>query len=622
MQELILMLHDFHKETALLKTVKYGYKECMASLIKAGADVNMRNKEKRTPLTLAAQKGYSPCLQLIINEEADVNAGYAHGFTPLVKAVTNGHDQCVAHLINAAADLSKSSSRALMIAAQEGHVKCVEQLIQSGVDVNSKTKKGTTALMNATLRGNVQCVTALIEAGADVNTPNNKGETALAMCGKFQVAASSVLIECFVKLVEAGAEVRLLSANTLSAWMSSLCYNQDNPGVMRTLLQAGADVNLKDSTSLMKAADKGHENNLKVLINSGTVVNAADKEGTTPLMYVVFSPGDKLSMVQTLLDAGADVNQTKHNGVSALMRAALCGHPRNVKVLIKAAANVNLVDNKGVSALMKAAFFGHQQCVKLLIERGADVNVSNKDGMTPLMAATYMGIDKHGVLRPGSYSNDDKRLIVDWLIKAGADVNAVTNSGKNALINAILMGYDKSLELLISAGADVNNLDYNITALIIATGRNHAQETKSKTVKILLKSGAHVNKDKNVGCNVTESAKQVNSAKERREIVQFLFVAGESTVSEIGDIFKCPEFEKGLKHLCREAIRKHLLELDEHISLFQRIPKLGLPSLLAKYLLYHLSLDTAEGEVDKNTEEKVFHVRTEFSCLQIQAKRL
>ena len=63
------------------------------------------------------------------------------------------------------------------------------------------------------------------------------------MCGKYRVGASSVFIECFVKLLEAGAEVRLLSANILSASMSSLCYHKDNPRVMTTLLQAGADVN-------------------------------------------------------------------------------------------------------------------------------------------------------------------------------------------------------------------------------------------------------------------------------------------------------------------------------------------------------------------------------------------
>ena len=234
---------------------------------------------------------------------------------------------------------------------------------------------------------------------------------------------------------------------------------------------------------------------------------------------------------------------------------------------------------------MKAACFGHQKCVKLSTEGGADVNVSNEDGKTPLMAATHMEIDKHGVLRVGSCSNDGKHVIVDRLIKTGANVNAVTNSDEKALINAILMGYDKSLELLISAGAAVNNLDNNITALIMTTGRNCATDTKSKTVRILLKVGAHVNKAKDVAYKVTESVQRVKSPSERREILQLVFVAGESTVSEIEDVLKCPEFEKGLKHFCRQSIRKHLLELDEHINLFQRIPKLGLPSLLAKYLL-------------------------------------
>ena len=39
-----------------------------------------------------------------------------------------------------------------------------------------------------------------------------------------------------------------------------------------------------------------------------------------------------------------------------------------------------------------------------------------------------------------------------------------------------------------------------------------------------------------------------------------------------------PPFRLHLKHICREAIRKHLLNLDPHTHLFGRVPRLGLPT--------------------------------------------
>ena len=173
------------------------------------------------------------------------------------------------------------------------------------------------------------------------------------------------------------------------------------------------------------------------------------------------------------------------------------------------------------------------------------------------------------------------------------------------MTNAVLNCYNKSLQLLINAGADVNNLKNNDTALIVAAGLSYAKDTKCETVKILLKSGVHVNKVNDFGCNATTSAKRNISSGEGGEILQLLFATGEATDMKVEEIFKCPDFEKGLKHLCREAIREHLLELDENINLFQKIPKLGLPSLLVKYLLYNMSLDTPEYEVDQTTEEEL-----------------
>ena len=45
-----------------------------------------------------------------------------------------------------------------------------------------------------------------------------------------------------------------------------------------------------------------------------------------------------------------------------------------------------------------------------------------------------------------------------------------------------------------------------------------------------------------------------------------------------------------LKNLCREVIRNHLLQMSA-VNLFVRVPKLGLPAAVERYLLHDLSLD-------------------------------
>ena len=47
-----------------------------------------------------------------------------------------------------------------------------------------------------------------------------------------------------------------------------------------------------------------------------------------------------------------------------------------------------------------------------------------------------------------------------------------------------------------------------------------------------------------------------------------------------------------LKDICRQAIRKHMLNVNSAVNLFVRIPTLELPSTLIEYLLYSVSLDS------------------------------
>ena len=59
-----------------------------------------------------------------------------------------------------------------------------------------------------------------------------------------------------------------------------------------------------------------------------------------------------------------------------------------------------------------------------------------------------------------------------------------------------------------------------------------------------------------------------------------------------------------LKDVCRHAIPKHLLEIEPHENLFIRIPKLGLPDIVTKYLLYNMSVEESDEPDSDDSEEE------------------
>ncbi len=75
-------------------------------------------------------------------------------------------------------------------------------------------------------------------------------------------------------------------------------------------------------------------------------------------------------VVKLLIDKGADVNFRENE---ALKYAANMGHTDTVKLLIERGADVNAQDGK---ALIEAAYEGHTDTIKLLIEKGADIDTA------------------------------------------------------------------------------------------------------------------------------------------------------------------------------------------------------------------------------------------------------
>ncbi|MBX2874823.1 MAG: ankyrin repeat domain-containing protein [Saprospiraceae bacterium] len=246
-----------------------------------------------------------------------------------------------------------------------------------------------------------------------------------------------------------------------------------NMELVQFMLDKGAKVNAatKDGwTPLMEAADEGHMEIVKLLLDKGANINASTKSGYTPLMVAVDEGYGEVA--KYLIQKGAKVDAKTKNGWDVFMEAIDEGHIDIVRMLLDQGANVNRVYGHH-TPLMEAIDEGHMDIAKLLMEKGADPNKGGNDGYTPLMEAADAGDPE----------------IVKLLLDRGADIKATNKHGWNAFLEAIDEGHIEIVKLLLSKGMDVNTVYGHHTPLMEAIDEGHME-----MVKLLLDNGADVNK--------------------------------------------------------------------------------------------------------------------------------
>lgn len=118
--------------------------------------------------------------------------------------------------------------------------------------------------------------------------------------------------------------------------------------------------------------------------------------GSTAL-HIAVNIGNE-SMVQLLLDKGADVGRQDRQGKTALFLAAESGHEKIARRLLEKSADSNRTDNCGRTALFAAITSGHETITDLLLKHSADVNMCDKHGTTPLHLAVAFGSESMALL--------------------------------------------------------------------------------------------------------------------------------------------------------------------------------------------------------------------------------
>ena len=122
-------------------------------------------------------------------------------------------------------------------------------------------------------------------------------------------------------------------------------------------------------TCLMTAAEYGHLDICRLLIDKGAQMEATDNSGWTSLHLVSWE--GHIDIVRLLCDRGADIEARDNGGWRPLHYAAIYGHISIVKELIEVRnADINARTDSGRTALRLARDNGKSDIAAYLVSRG------------------------------------------------------------------------------------------------------------------------------------------------------------------------------------------------------------------------------------------------------------
>jgi ankyrin repeat protein len=462
------------ERAALYTASMFGRMRIAGYLISKGADVNGRFHDGRTALHAAANNGHVAIAGLLLNNGADINAVDESGWTPLHYAVHDDNMEMVKMLISAGADINRADRyhvSPLSVALIDEKKKMAEYLRACGA---VEAMEGAGEILDDALSGNVERVKLLLSKNPRlVEVRNDSLNTPLynaSVCGNKE------LIEIILGY---GADINaktksfdsVLSAMTPLAWA---LFTSDTD-VVKLLIQKGADPNEKSwygITPLEWAmTGKGVEDQkiVGMLISAGAKVNGRESRA----MYAAISH-DKISMVEYLLDKGADVNSMDSTGSRPLEDAVSYGRLDIAKLLISRGADVNAKGKLDRTPLHNALINGNLEIIEYLVSKGADINAGGRDGETPLDYALVhsrdllktldaLGVDITARMSRGEtalfYANE--RSTAEYLIERGISVKVRDKDGRTALHGT---GANRNIDVarvLVRHGADLNAIDKN-----------------------------------------------------------------------------------------------------------------------------------------------------------------
>ncbi|KAL8991971.1 MAG: hypothetical protein Q9169_007483 [Polycauliona sp. 2 TL-2023] len=302
----------------------------------------------------------------------------------------------------------------------------------ASIDFGSERGLSAPAIVRAAQAGSVVEVEMLLSQGADAGAIHRQsGRNALAVashCGNENVVQL---------LLQHGANVNIRDASSLCPL--HLAAMRGHYGVVEQLLQERARVDElgpNDETPLRIASDKGYTEVVELLIRARAKVNTRDRKAMCTPLHKAAANGDE-AMVDLLLRHGAHMEAKDAELMTPLHYACEAGNERIVAQLLNKKSNVEGLGKRGMTPLVCAAASGQVQVLELLLKKKAYIKHQGDGGMTALHWASYNG----------HYE------AADFLLEKKANPNVPNKDGRTSLHLAVMAGDFAVAELLLRKGA-------------------------------------------------------------------------------------------------------------------------------------------------------------------------